>query len=158
MFHEVGELRLGKLVHHLVGASLSDPMPTVYHVGDKIEVTLRIQQHEGQEKWVPFVASDVQLELKMLVPHARTTMVHNGDGLFSGKLQVPDISGLYKLVLDYHRPGLTHLHLEQEIRVRPLAHNETERFILAAYPYYVSTFSMMAGLLLFGIAFLYHKD
>jgi len=42
--------------------------------------------------------------------------------------------------------------------VRPLQHTEYERFIPSAYPYYVSAFSMMAGVFLFSIVFLHYKD
>lgn len=42
--------------------------------------------------------------------------------------------------------------------MRPLQHTEYERFIRAAYPYYVSAFSMMVGVVLFSCVFLYHKE
>ena len=48
--------------------------------------------------------------------------------------------------------------LGRQISVRPFRHNEYERFIPAAYPYYTSAFSMMAGVLLFSFVFLYYRD
>ena len=44
-----------------------------------------------------------------------------------------------------------------QVSVRPFRHNEFERFLVAAYPYYSSVFSTMAAFFLFGFAFLYHK-
>jgi oligosaccharyltransferase complex subunit beta len=41
--------------------------------------------------------------------------------------------------------------------VRPFRHNEFERFLVAAYPYYASVFSTMGAFFLFGFAFQYHK-
>jgi oligosaccharyltransferase complex subunit beta len=45
-----------------------------------------------------------------------------------------------------------------QVSVRPLQHTEYERFIPSAYPYYVSAFSMMAGVFLFSIVFLHYKE
>ncbi len=44
-----------------------------------------------------------------------------------------------------------------QVSVRPFRHNEFERFLVAAYPYYMSVFSTMAAFFVFGFAFLYHK-
>jgi oligosaccharyltransferase complex subunit beta len=41
--------------------------------------------------------------------------------------------------------------------VRPFKHDEYERFIVQAYPYYASVASMMAGFLALGALFLYTK-
>ncbi len=54
------------------------------------------------------------------------------------------------------RPG-TPAQLQHIVPVRPFKHNEYERFLLAAYPYYASAFSTMAAFFLFGFFFLYHK-
>ncbi|WRX30671.1 Dolichyl-diphosphooligosaccharide--protein glycosyltransferase 48kDa subunit - like 3 [Theobroma cacao] len=44
-----------------------------------------------------------------------------------------------------------------QILVRPYRHNEYERFIPIAYPYYGAAFSMMAGFLIFTFVHLYSK-
>lgn len=66
--------------------------------------------------------------------------------------------GVFKFVIDYKREGLTPIELQQQISVRPFRHNEFERFISAAYPYYVSAFSCMVAFWIFGFVFLYHRD
>jgi oligosaccharyltransferase complex subunit beta len=48
--------------------------------------------------------------------------------------------------------------LRGQVSIRPFHHDEYERFILQAYPYYTSALSMMAGFLVFGVAFLYSRD
>ena len=45
-----------------------------------------------------------------------------------------------------------------QIQVRHFKHDEFERFLVAAYPYYTSAFSCMAAFLIFGVVFLYHRD
>uniref|UniRef100_A0A2P2K1M0 Dolichyl-diphosphooligosaccharideprotein glycosyltransferase 48 kDa subunit n=1 Tax=Rhizophora mucronata TaxID=61149 RepID=A0A2P2K1M0_RHIMU len=44
-----------------------------------------------------------------------------------------------------------------QIPVRPYRHNEYERFIPAAYPYYGAAFSTMAGFFIFTVVHLYNK-
>lgn len=44
-----------------------------------------------------------------------------------------------------------------QVPVRPFRHNEFERFLTAAYPYYAATASTMAAFFLFTLAFLHHK-
>lgn len=42
-----------------------------------------------------------------------------------------------------------------QVSIRPFTHNEYERFLVAAYPYYASALSVMVGFLVFCAAFLY---
>ena len=73
-------------------------------------------------------------------------------------MQAPDSYGIFKFRLLYRRPGLSVLHREDQVglgspdtakvyfvhgpqhffqvNLRPFAHNEYERFIFSAYPYY----------------------
>ena len=45
-----------------------------------------------------------------------------------------------------------------QISVIPLRHDQYERFISSAYPYYASAFSMMAGVCIFSMVFLHYKE
>lgn len=65
--------------------------------------------------------------------------------------------GIYKFRVHYRRPGLTVLSLSDQVSIRPFRHNEYERFIGAASPYYLSAFTIMAGFLTFTIFFLLSK-
>ena len=49
-------------------------------------------------------------------------------------------------------------HFLSQISVVPLRHNEYERFIVSAFPYYASAFSMMAGVCVFSFVFLHYKE
>lgn len=56
----------------------------------------------------------------------------------------------------YRREGYTVLESDTQVSVRPFRHNEYERFIVPAYPYYISVFTMMVGFFLFGFVYLYN--
>ena len=73
------------------------------------------------------------------------------------EIHVPDTYGVFKFVVDYKRLGYSYIELSEQVPVRPFKHDEFERFILTAYPYYTSAFSCMAAFLVFGIFFLYQK-
>lgn len=112
----------------------------------------------AQGGWQAFAADDVQLEFIMLDPYVRKTMTHDGKGRFSVTFKVPDVYGIYKFRIMYRRPGLSTLEVHNQVSVRPFRHNEYERFILSAYPYYTASFAMMGSFFVFGWYFLYHKD
>ena len=78
-------------------------------------------------------------------------------GTFSTSIHVPDVYGVFKMVVNYWRAGYSSVELQEEIPVRPYKHNEFERFLTAAYPFYASAASTMAAFLAFGFVFLYQK-
>jgi oligosaccharyltransferase complex subunit beta len=108
-------------------------------------------------QWQPFQGKDVQLEFVRLDPFVRSTLV-NKNGNLELAFQIPDVYGIFKFVVDYNRVGYTHLFSSTTVSVRPLEHTQYDRFIPAAYPYYVSAFSMMLGVFVFSFIQLYHAD
>merc|ERR1712013_293589 len=79
-------------------------------------------------------------------------------GEMVANFKVPDTYGVYQFKVNYHRVGLTRLYTTNQISVIPLRHDQYERFISSAYPYYASAFSMMAGVCIFSIVFLHYKE
>merc|ERR1712173_269197 len=75
-----------------------------------------------------------------------------------GNFKVPDTYGVYQFKVNYHRVGYTRIYETTQISVVPLRHNEYERFIVSAFPYYASAFSMMAGVCIFSFVFLNFKE
>ena len=73
------------------------------------------------------------------------------------EVTAPDVYGVFKFIIDYNCLGYSYLHLEEQVPIRPFRHDEYERFIVAAYPYYASIFSSMAAFFIFGFAVLYTK-
>uniref|UniRef100_A0A914Q4A8 Dolichyl-diphosphooligosaccharide--protein glycosyltransferase 48 kDa subunit n=1 Tax=Panagrolaimus davidi TaxID=227884 RepID=A0A914Q4A8_9BILA len=80
------------------------------------------------------------------------------NGKFKTVFKLPDVYGVFKFLVDYRRVGYTHLFDVQQVSVRPLLHTQYERFLRSAYPYYVSSISMMAGVFLFSFVFLYFRE
>ena len=94
----------------------------------------------------------------MLDPYVRKTMTADSKGKFSATFQAPDNYGVFKFRVLYRRRGYSVLHAETQVSIRPFKHDEYERFIVSAYPYYFSAFSAMAALFVFSIFFLFSSD
>lgn len=153
-FHERSVLRASNLRHHPPN---STEQPSRYRITDEVVFEVDIAQYKDG-RWQPYKASDVQLEFVMLDPHVRTYLEHDGQGRFFKHFKIPDVYGVFKFVVDYNRLGLTHVELSEQIQVRHFKHDEFERFLVAAYPYYTSAFSCMIAFLIFSVVFLYHRD
>jgi oligosaccharyltransferase complex subunit beta len=129
----------------------------VYRIKDNLTFSFDI--HELQNgKMVPYRANDVQLEFVMLDPYARKTMSHDSKGHYTVTFQAPDTYGIFLFRVMYRRLGLSTLYSTTQVSLRPFKHDEYERFIPAACPYYVSAFSMMIGVFVFSLFFLFHQE
>lgn len=146
-------LRARELSHHRVGEQAP---PRMYKEKDQIEVGLKLEELKDG-KWVPFPATDVQLEYVMLDPYIRETMKFTGTG-HKVVLTAPDVYGIFKFRIDYKRRGFNPVKVEQVAPVRNMRHNDYERFLLCAYPYYASCFVTLALVLVFALLFLNHKE
>ena len=146
-------LRVLSKKHYRIGTNESEYQ---YRTRDWFHYEITIEEY-ADDRWRPWMADDVQLELIMLDPHIRTTLI-NQNGTFIGDFMLPDRFGVFKLRIDYNRRGYSYVNEIDMISIRPLRHTEYERFIPTAYPYYVASFSMMFTLFLFSWVFLYHRD
>lgn len=153
VFKEEGVLRVGRVEHHLAGASQS---PDYYTVLEDVVFSIEVEQLKNG-KWVSYDATDLQLEFVRIDPFVRTSLRKEGNK-YVARFVVPDVYGVFKFVVDYNRIGHTHLTSVEQISVHPLKHTQYERFIRSAYPYYASAFSMMFSVFVFSLVFLYYKD
>lgn len=122
-----------------------------YRVRDDVAFGVTLEEWDcATARWVPYVATDVQVELVMLNPYVRTRLasVAGEPGRYTATLRVPDVIGIYSFRVAYYRPGLTPVDVTEVVSVRPFLHNEFERFIPQAYPYYAGAFSMLMGALM----------
>merc|ERR1711983_688901 len=149
-----GVLRVKNVNHHLAGEK--NPPTMAYTIKDDVVYTIDIEEYK-LGKWVPYDGKDVQMEFVRIDPFVRLTLT-NKNGHFEGKFKIPDVYGVYQFKVDYVRTGLTRLFSTTQFSVRPLRHDQYERFIYSAYPYYASAFSMMFGVLVFSIVFLHFKE
>nr|GMD00128.1 dolichyl-diphosphooligosaccharide--protein glycosyltransferase 48 kDa subunit [Ipomoea batatas] len=153
VFHERGHLKAMNVTHHKVGEV---DEPSIYRITDDLEYSVEIYEWSGAS-WVPYVADDVQLQFYMMSPYVLKTLSTNQQGVYHTSFKVPDVYGVFQFKVEYQRLGYTSLSLSKQIPVRPFKHNEYERFITAAFPYYGASFSMMVGFFIFSLAFLYNK-
>jgi len=156
VFQERGLLRAHSLTHSKVGGGPLNPLS--YRVKDDISFAVIIEEYNlQQDKWVAYVSKDVQLSIIMLDPYIRQTLSADSNGRYSAQVKLPDVYGVFKFSVDYHRQGYSNLELFETVSVHPFRHDEFERFIDVAYPYYISAFSMMGGFFVFGLVFLFTK-
>ena len=133
-------------------------------------------------EWVPYIASDVQLEVIQLETKLRLELKPNELGVYevTARRQLGTLTERegYRLSLQYPTKraftssesitcgegacpvlcilpadtgrccSYSAIEVVQQLTVRPFRHDEFERFVVAAFPYYVSSFAMMAGGLL----------
>ena len=154
-FKQSGVLKVVSVNHHHVGQNAPPAIP--YTIKDDVVFSINVEEFKNG-KWAPFKADDLQLEFVRIDPFVRLTLKHDNKGKFEGKFKIPDVYGVYQFKVDYVRTGLTRLYSTTQFSVRPLRHDEYERFIPSARPYYVSAFSMMFGVLVFSFVFLHYKD
>lgn len=160
---DTGVLRVTRVAHGRVadGGAKGEGGPADYRVKDVIEFMIQVEIWDGNSgKWVGFQTDDIQVEFIMMNPWVRTRLhlTNASLGIYKAKIQVPDQIGVYKFKVEYVRRGVSPIFLEKVIPVRPYLHNEYERFIHMASPYYASAFSMLAGVFLMGLALLYGGD
>lgn len=154
VFGEIGRLRVASVAHHKEGEKQP---PAAYTITDPVVYTIAIEELTNGQ-WTPFKATDVQLEFVRIDPFVRTTLKNVGNGKYEARFLIPDVYGVFQFKVDYDRVGFTHLQSATQVSVRPLTHTQYERFIPSAFPYYVSSFSMMFGVFVFGFVFLHFKE
>ncbi|XP_050366703.1 dolichyl-diphosphooligosaccharide--protein glycosyltransferase 48 kDa subunit [Argentina anserina] len=153
VFHERGHLKAVNVRHHKVGET---DEPAIYRINDDVEYLVEIYEWHGKS-WEPYVADDVQVQFYMMSPYVLKTLSTDKKGHYFTAFKVPDVYGVFQFKVEYNRLGYTSVALSKQIPVQPFRHNEYERFIPAAYPYYGATFTMMAGFFVFTAVHLYNK-
>lgn len=162
-FQQRGVLEASAPRHRKVGAgpaAAAEESPGLYRVNDDAEFEIDIFEvtgaaKEGGGERRPYAADDVQLSFTMLDPHVRQPLVPLGNGTFRLAFKVPDVYGVFKYTVDYARRGYSYVNLQKVVPVRPFQHDEYERFLPAAYPYYASALSTMAAFFALGWVYLY---
>ncbi|GBF95806.1 hypothetical protein Rsub_08242 [Raphidocelis subcapitata] len=150
-FQQRGVLEASAPRHRKVGGEAE---PALYRINDEVEFAIDIFEVNGGER-KPYGGDDVQVSFVMLDPYLRQPLVPAGNGTFSLRFTVPDVYGVFKYAVDYRHAGYSYIALQKVVPVRPFRHDEYERFLVAAYPYYASAASTMAAFFVLGWAYLY---
>jgi oligosaccharyltransferase complex subunit beta len=89
----------------------------------------------------------------MLDPHLRLPIpvTPAAGNLLRGETRftIPDRHGVFKLELDHRRPGWSSIHEALAVPVVPPRHDEYDRFIVGAIPYYGGATSVTVAFVLF---------
>jgi len=153
-FKQSGVLKVESIAHNKKGEAKA---PGHYTIKEDAVYTIVVKELVNG-KWVGYKGKDMQMEFVRIDPFVRITMDNKGDGKMVGNFKVPDTYGVYQFKVNYHRVGYTRIYETTQISVVPLRHNEYERFIVSAFPYYTSAFSMMVGVCIFSFVFLHFKE
>lgn len=129
---------------------------------DDISYTIEIDEWNNKiKKWQPYKANDLQLEFIMLDPYVRMPLVKDPtkqNSKFYADFKLPDKYGVFKFVVNYKKPGYSFISTSTKVPVRPFKHNEYDRYLFQAYPYYIGVFGTMFSFFVFFIYFLLDKS
>ncbi len=159
-FQEIAVLQVSRPSHWLTNSSIADEQRqkgsygTVYRVGDHVAYSIDIAEIANNRS-TPFRATDVELQVVLVETVAQIILTGNENGTFSGQFRAPDVPGVYRLRVAYRRPGFSNILSIARVTVRPFNHDEFERFLPIAYPFYTGLVSLLVGFVTFGIAFVH---
>ncbi|KAJ3391606.1 hypothetical protein HDU92_008955 [Lobulomyces angularis] len=154
VFQEKAVLRVKNAKHHRAHETQQHG---IYRIKDMMEYSLDIQEFYNG-KWNPFQGQDVQFEAKMLDPYIRRTLKPTPEGKFIVHFKLPDVYGVFTFKVEYNRHGYSWILSESNVQVRPYRHNDYDRFLSSAWPYYTSVFSLMAGFLVVASIWLFNEE
>jgi len=157
-FGESGVLRVNRIYHHF--AKDSSYQPSEYKLFDDIVYNIDITTWDPITKqWVPYVTNDIYLEFVMLDPYIRMPLTYvSGTSTYKAEFKIPDKHGVFQFKVDFKKPGYTFIHETTKIPIRPFKHNEYERFLFDAFPYYMTVFGTLIGFFVFVTFFLFDSS
>lgn len=168
LFGEKGVVRIESARHSAALDSAEKTQKEQYRIGEDMVYELVLSEWNG-DKWTapsPAALTDLQLEVTMLDPHLRipvsaSTELSNRSSTsrtYTARFKLPDRHGVFTLLVDHRRQGMSWLESKMQISVTPLRHDEYERFITGAMPYYVTAASMVVAWLSFSALWLGIKE
>ena len=132
----------------------------VYRIKDEIFYEITISEYNAEkEQWIPYITDDLQLEVCMLDPYIRKFLTPSKEkpGTYYTIFTAPDTHGVYKFRIMYRRPGYSPIAKNTAVSIRPFKHDEYERFIPMAFPYYGTAFCIMISMFFFSSFVLFSK-
>lgn len=161
LFQEKGVLRAFGLSHSLANQSVIDTLPSTYRVKNDVTFGISLQEYSN-DKWTPYIADDVQLELIMLDPYIRKNLdvvsTDQTSARYSTSFMLPDHYGVFHFKVNYKRNGLSYIEQRSQVTIRHFRHDEYDRFLSAAYPYYTATSTTIIGFLVFCLIWLFNQS
>ena len=160
-FNEKAVLKAVNESHHSAqGISYDD---VKYKVNDDIVYNIGISEWKI-DQWVPFVANDVQFELRQVDPYYRLnlSLVEQDDEnatvqmYTTGVFKLPTRHGVFTFLTDYKRSGLSFIKNSDVKSIRHLANDEYPRSweITNAWVYMAAISMVILAWIIFVVAFL----
>ncbi|ORZ31235.1 Dolichyl-diphosphooligosaccharide--protein glycosyltransferase subunit WBP1 [Catenaria anguillulae PL171] len=155
--HEKSVVRIPRFSHHKLGETQQLDM---YRIKDTLVVNVTLQEYHD-DHWQPYLvpassSSPIYFSAKMLDPYIRQPMslvfTTATTATYSLSTTLPDTYGVFTLAIDHVRVGLSPVHHDELVSIRPFRHNEYPRWLPVAMPYYVASVSQMfASVVLVGL-------
>ncbi|CEQ41782.1 SPOSA6832_03546, partial [Sporobolomyces salmonicolor] len=130
-FHETGVIHATAVEHRSAGEAIN---PSSYRVGDELSYAIDIASSGT------YPADDFQLEA------AETS---GQTARYEANFTIPDRHGVFTMRVDHRRPGWTNVEARTVVSVTPPRHDEYDRFIQGALPYYGGALSVSAAFVMF---------
>jgi oligosaccharyltransferase complex subunit beta len=155
-FKKSGLLRISNVKYYAVGKNSE----SLYTCNDKAHYQLDVEEYDNRShQWKPYIADDLAVEFVMLDPWVINRLTdHKGSSTYSAEFITPSTAGIYQYKFIYERPGYNFLSEIHRVTVRPRKHDEFDRFLLVALPYYTGTFATIIGSLVFVVLYIYSRE
>jgi len=157
-FQRTGVLRYDNIKHQ---RKSDKKVLDTYRIKDELEYMVDIYEYDYKlNSWKPYLTDDLQIELVMLNPYYRLQLKHlsNNKPTYYVNFKAPELWGVFKFIIDYKRPGYSYIDSTTKVPLRPYRHNEFQRFLPIAYPYYLSCIAIFVFFIIFSILFLFSKS
>ena len=154
-FQITGVLKFENIRHRRINDNIT--LPT-YRIRDELIYEIDIYEYNPNNKnWEPYNTNDIQVEYVMMNPYyiGNLKKYDSSKPTYYTKFTSPDKFGVFKFIIDYERKGYSNIFSSTKVPLRPYYHNEYNRFLPCAYPYYTAVFIILGAFVLFSILFLY---
>ncbi|OII71738.1 dolichyl-diphosphooligosaccharide-protein glycosyltransferase beta subunit [Cryptosporidium ubiquitum] len=132
-----------------------------YTVEDTIHFSAKFYKFIDN-KWEDYESEDIQLEFTMLDPYIRTYLKKSTEdsqsSTFSSTFKIPEVWGVYKFVINHKKIGFNTISYESITTVRNFRHDQNERFIISAMPYYSAFILAIISFCYFTLLFFTQND
>ncbi|CDF91619.1 related to Dolichyl-diphosphooligosaccharide--protein glycosyltransferase subunit WBP1 [Zygosaccharomyces bailii ISA1307] len=158
VFREKNVIKSLEPTHSHADGTTYETLP--YKIKDIVVYEIGFSEWNGK-KWQPYIADDIQFELRMLDPYYRLTLKpgrkeEQVQYYTTGEFNLPDHHGVFTFQTDYKRDGFSFV-VQKDVRaIRNLAHSEYARSseISNAAVYLTGIFAVIFAWIIFIIFFI----
>lgn len=164
-FQQKGLLKITDISHEKINnsqAMIEQYDETLnYTVEDIVKFSAKVYKYNSN-KWENYDLEDIQLEFTMLDPYIRAYLKKDAadpqGSTFSTTFKIPDVWGVYKFVINHKKTGYNTISYESITTVRNFRHDQNERFVISAIPYYSAFIVTLISFCYFILLFISQDD